>query len=64
MELSPFPLAHTESPWVWELQPPIPATLGYGLIGQATRTCVVAHGGTTGTWSGSQPTCEGTTNLK
>ena len=32
---------------------------GYGLVGQATRTCVVTNGGTTGTWSGSQPTCQG-----
>ena len=31
----------------------------YGLVGQATRTCVVTDGGTTGTWSGSQPTCHG-----
>ncbi len=31
---------------------------GYGLVGQASRTCV-SGGGTTGTWSGSQPTCEG-----
>ena len=27
MEQSLFPLAHTESPWVGELQPPTPATL-------------------------------------
>ena len=33
---------------------------GFGLIGQATRTCVVTNGGTTGTWSGHQPTCQGT----
>ena len=32
---------------------------GYGLVGQATRTCVVTNGGTTGTWSGSQPACQG-----
>ena len=31
---------------------------GYGLVGQASRTCV-SGGGTTGTWSGTQPTCEG-----
>ncbi len=33
---------------------------GYGLVGQASRTCV-SDGGTTGTWSGSQPTCDGIT---
>ena len=27
MEQSLFPLAHTESPWVGELQPPTPVTL-------------------------------------
>ena len=32
---------------------------GYGLVGQRNRTCVVTNGGTTGTWSGSQPTCQG-----
>ncbi len=31
---------------------------GYGLVGQATRTCV-SDGGSSGIWSGSQPTCEG-----
>ena len=31
MEQSPFPLAHMESPWVGELQPPTPATLGMDL---------------------------------
>ncbi len=35
---------------------------GYGLVGQASRTCV-SGGGTTGAWSGSQPTCEGINNL-
>ena len=31
MEQSPFPLAHMESPWVGELQPPTPATLDMDL---------------------------------
>ncbi len=31
---------------------------GYGLVGQATRTCV-SDGGSSGIWSGSEPTCEG-----
>ncbi len=35
---------------------------GYGLVGQASRTCV-SDGGTTGIWSGSQSTCEGISNL-
>ncbi len=30
---------------------------GYGLVGVATRTCV-SSGSTSGTWSGSIPTCE------
>ena len=34
MEQSPFPLAHTESPWVGELQPPTPATLDMDLLGK------------------------------
>ena len=32
MEQSPFPLAHMESPWVEELQPPTPATLDMDLL--------------------------------
>ena len=32
MEQSLFPLAHTESPWVGELQPPTPATLDMGSL--------------------------------
>ena len=32
MEQSPFPLAHMESPWVGELQPPTPATLNMDLL--------------------------------
>ena len=32
MEQSPFPLAHMESPWVGELQPPTPATLDMDLL--------------------------------
>ena len=31
MEQSPFSLAHVESPWVGELLPPTPATLGMDL---------------------------------
>ena len=34
---------------------------GLGLVGQTTRVCEDTNGGTvtTGTWSGSPPTCEG-----
>ena len=32
----------------------------YTLVGQRTRTCEDTSGGTTGTWSGTPPTCEGT----
>ena len=34
---------------------------GLGLVGQTTRVCEDTNGGTvtTGTWSGSAPTCEG-----
>ena len=32
MEQSPSPLAHMESPWVGELQPPTPATLDMDLL--------------------------------
>ena len=32
MEQSTFPLVHMESPWVGELQPPTPATLGMDLL--------------------------------
>lgn len=35
--------------------------MGFALIGVATRICEDTNGGTvtTGTWSGSEPTCEG-----
>ena len=32
MEQSPSPLAHMESPWVGELQPPTPVTLDMDLL--------------------------------
>ena len=38
---------------------------GFALVGQTTRVCEDTNGGivTTGTWSGSLPTCEGTAEL-
>ncbi len=35
---------------------------GYGLVGQVTRTCV-SDGGSSGIWSGSEPTCEGLSSV-
>ena len=39
---------------------------GFGLVGQTTRVCEDTNGGTvtTGTWSGSEPTCEGNSILE
>ena len=38
---------------------------GFVLVGQTTRVCEDTNGGTvtTGTWSGSEPTCEGILRL-
>ena len=40
--------------------------LGYGLVGQTTRTCEDTNGGTvtTGTWSGTPPYCQGVVFLR
>ena len=36
---------------------------GYILIGETTRTCEDTHRGTTGTWNGTEPLCDGMQTL-
>ena len=36
---------------------------GYVLVGEITRTCEDTHRGTTGTWNGTEPLCDGMQTL-